>query len=264
MGTVAKTLKLLNYLSAFSPEIGLSEFARLSGYDKASTHRRLSELVKAGFLEQDPTTKAYRLGAAIPRLALVREQTFPASASAMKALDRLFAAVQETVHVSIVQGTAGLSALAHIDDQTHGNRVYIEPADMLPYHATASGLVVMAYADDAFRDQVLAEPLSQITDDTSTQAEVLQVDFEDIRRTGFGRSEGGYETGIYGISAPLFDRNGTCCGAVAVATPKSRLTEQAEASILAGLSQAATDITVAWGGSIPAAVQEAWMQTKGN
>ncbi len=258
MSTVVKTLKLLNYFSASSPELGLTKIVKLSHYDKASTHRRLTELVKTGFLDQDPVTKAYHLGAAIPRLALVREQTFPASAAAMRVLERLYEKIQETVHVSIIQGTDGLSTLAHIDDKNHGNRVYIEPADILPFHATASGLVVLAHAEDNFRETILAQTLNQITTETETNPDVISLHIEDIRRSGFGRCEGGYEADINGIAAPLFDRNGKCCGAVAAATPKSRMTDEQEVAILNGLIEAASEITSAWGGQVPKNSLQAW------
>ena len=258
MSTVAKTLKLLGYLKTTSPELGLSEFVRLSGYDKASTHRRLTELLNAGFLEQDPQTRAYRLGTALSRLALVREQSFPASESAHRVVRDLYNAVQETAHVSVIQGTAGLSTIAHVDDRSHANRVYIEPADMLPFHATASGLAVLAFSDDAFRDAVLNQAFDAITEDTETNPEVVELHVEDARRTGFGRSEGAYEAGVHSIGAPVFGRDGQCVGAIAIALPKSRLTAETEPHIMAKLTHAAVELSSFWGGSLPPSLVRAW------
>ena len=73
MGTITKALELLNLFSRTKPEIGLMEFARLSGRDKATVHRHLTELEENGFVEQHPQTRAYRLGPAILRLTAVRE-----------------------------------------------------------------------------------------------------------------------------------------------------------------------------------------------
>ena len=52
MTTVDKALSLLDHFSHEQTEIGLSEFARLSGFDKSAALRMLSALVRAGFLEQ--------------------------------------------------------------------------------------------------------------------------------------------------------------------------------------------------------------------
>ncbi|MCP4318679.1 MAG: IclR family transcriptional regulator [Hyphomicrobiales bacterium] len=260
MGTTTKTLHLLSCFSADLPEIGLSEFVRLTGNDKATTHRRLTELRDAGFLQQDPGNKAYRLGPAISRLEIVKEQTFPARKSAMETLVKLQGQIGETVHVSVIQGTDGMSTLAHLDDKTHGNRVHINPGDLLPFHATASGLVALAYSEPGFVDQVLNLHLEAFTGQTETHPGRMRQLLERIRARGTGHSHGGLEADVVGLSAPLFDHSQKCAGAVAVATPTSRLTAELETRIRAALQQAATEITTAWGGLIPADVRQTWMR----
>ena len=258
MSTVEKTLKLLGYLKTTSPELGLSQFTRLSGEDKATTHRRLADLTRAGFLEQDPVTRAYRLGAALTRLALTREQSFPLAEHARRVLERLYEAVGETVHVSVVQGVEGLATLAHIDDHSHGNRVYIEPADILPFHATASGIVTLAHSEPSFRDRILSRGFNSLTSETETDPQVLALHLEDARRSGFGRSEGAYEPDVFSIAAPLFGSDGTCKGAIATAMPKARLTDACEARVLPALARAASDLTAHWGGVVPPGLRAAW------
>lgn len=258
MSTVDKTLKLLGYLKTTSPELGLSEFTRLTGDDKASTHRRLTELTKAGFLEQDPATRRYRLGAALTRLALTREHAFPMAESARQTLQRLYAEIGETVHVSVPQGQTGLSTLAHIDDHSHGNRVYIEPADILPFHATASGIVILAFAGPEFRKAALAGRFPRLTEATETDPSVLALHIEDARRSGFGRSEGAYEPDVFSVAAPLFGSDGSCRGAIATAMPRARFTEMSEDRILTALARAASDLTSRWGGALPGSLSATW------
>ena len=64
MGTISKSLELLNYFSVATPEIGLSEFRVLTGKDKATVYRYLCELEESGFVEQDRGHKKYRIGSA--------------------------------------------------------------------------------------------------------------------------------------------------------------------------------------------------------
>lgn len=258
MGSVSKTLSLLNHLSAARPEMGLTEFQKASGFDKATTYRRLRELEEAGFLDQDPVRKTYRLGPAIVRLALVREQSFPAEKAAMGVLEQLYAELSETVHVSVRQGLAGLSTFAHIDDKTHGNRVYIDPAEILPYHATASGLVVLAHSDPGLVAQVLAQPLVASAPGAETDAAAIAAHIDTIRETGFGLSEGWFEADVIGLSAPVFDRNGDCSGAVAAAGPSGRMGQERRPAIRAALARAATVLTENQGGRVPEQVRAAW------
>ena len=77
MSTVTKTLTLLDYFTDTRPTLGLTELQRLCGRDKATVYRHLLALEACGFVEQDPKTRAYRLGHALDRLAGVRRRTVP-------------------------------------------------------------------------------------------------------------------------------------------------------------------------------------------
>ena len=81
MSTVVKALSLLDHFDASIPEVGLVDMARLSGLDKATARRLLVALGKKGFVEQDPVTRRYRLGAALVRLARIRETASGTSTS---------------------------------------------------------------------------------------------------------------------------------------------------------------------------------------
>ena len=104
MRTVDKALTLLDYFSDRRPAIGLSELARLAGMDKATVHRMATALANHGFLEQDPLTKSYRLGAGILRLARLREACFPVEAIIEPILKALSEETGETAHASLLAG----------------------------------------------------------------------------------------------------------------------------------------------------------------
>jgi DNA-binding IclR family transcriptional regulator len=246
MGTIAKALQLLTYFSSDIPEIGLSQFVQLTGDDKATLHRRLGELRQSGFLHQDPVSRAYRLGPAISRLEIVKEMTFPARRVAMDEIRQLNQKVRETVHVSVIQGNQGLSTLAHIDDPSHGIRVYMDANELLPFHATASGLVVLAHMENDRVEKILKRGLPEFTDDTQTNIVRVRNLLIDIRKAGFARSQGGFETDVVGLAVPLFDHRQDCAGAVAVAAPASRMDAARQQTILPLLKSAAAGISTAW------------------
>src|SRR5437660_1256543 len=100
MGTVGKAMSLLELFTTAKPEIGLSELARLSNFDKATARRLLVSLMDHGLLEQDRETRLYRLGAGLVRLARIRESQFPLLPVAMPILQDLASQTGETVHLS--------------------------------------------------------------------------------------------------------------------------------------------------------------------
>ena len=70
---VEKALRLLTLFSEQRPELGLSELARLAGYDKATSRRLLVALQRYGLIEQSPGSRRYRLGTTVLQLARIRE-----------------------------------------------------------------------------------------------------------------------------------------------------------------------------------------------
>ena len=112
---------------------------KLAGRDKATTYRHLQALEDAGFVEQNPTTKLYRLGPAVLQLAQTREVTVPRKAGAEAALMELAEATGETSHVSVLSGTT-VYALTSCESPRHSTRAIID-IQTFPLHATASGLV---------------------------------------------------------------------------------------------------------------------------
>ncbi|MDH3988514.1 MAG: helix-turn-helix domain-containing protein, partial [Gammaproteobacteria bacterium] len=132
--TVDKALGLLGFFSEQRPSIGLSDLARLAEFNKATTHRFLVALEKHGFVEQDASTKAYRLGSGLLRLARVREATIPVSAVVQPILEDLVARTGETAHFSLYAGHS--LATVGLVESAMANRVMLEKGEAIPLHAT--------------------------------------------------------------------------------------------------------------------------------
>ena len=251
MGTVSKALSLLNYFSRQRPEIGLSDLARMSGMNKATVYRHMSEMAAQGIVEQTQTGKSYRLGAEVLRLAALREAAVPLLEVARAQLKHLSDETGETAHLSIIQGLK-LNALAHHYSTRHGTRVTMEDAEVLSFHGTASGLSILAFAAPAFRDQVLTAPLTAHTAHTETNPDRIRERLSDIRATGFAQSVGGFEADVHSIATPVFGPDALPIGALAVAVPVSRMTDDMIALCQNRLATCASDLTRRIGGFAPA------------
>lgn len=226
MSTVEKALDLLDLFSDDRPALGLSEAARLLGRDKASILRYLNALESKGFLQKDPLSKLYHLGPAVVKLALVRENTYPMNRAARSVLEALVDSTGETAHLSMRDGPA-LSEQIIVETSYKGTRVYIDPAEPLPLHASASGLAVLSYMSPEERDSLLERKLTRHTERTVTCASTLRETTDLVRMKGFSISDGMFESDVCGVAAPIFDHTNTVCGAVAVATPIARFDENA-------------------------------------
>lgn len=250
MGTVTKALELLNLFSRTKREIGLGEFVRLTGRDKATAHRHLVELEQNGFLDQDPVTRAYRLGPAILRLAGVREATHPARSVLRPIVGRLSEEVGELVHASLLQGEM-LSPVLHADPHLHGTQVHFDEAELLPLHATSSGLAVLAFAPEPFRHDILAGSLTAYTGRTITDRDALAALVDRVRESGICQLEQAFDSEVTSQAAPVFGPGGEVAGALSVAIPSVRATPEKLASVTGQLAAGVLEATRAMGGAMP-------------
>jgi IclR family transcriptional regulator, acetate operon repressor len=249
--TADKALDLLNHFTLARSQIGLSDLARLAKADKATVHRMLVVLAKHGFLEQDLQTKLYRLGAGFLRHARNREASFPTSSQVLDILHRLTEQTGETSHASLIAG----SSLATIGLVASPKAIHVtlDPGESLPFHATASGVVCMAFLPDEQVERILKRKLDTFTEATPTSPEDLRKAINTARQKGFAMSDQSYESDVFGIAAPLFGSHGVACGAVAVATPAHRMTRDLKQATATAVIQAAIAISNRMGGELPRA-----------
>ncbi len=250
MGTITKALELLNYFSSGRSEIGLGEFVRLSDRDKATVHRHLSELEENGFLEQDASSRAYRLGPALLRLAAVREAAFPVRRLLRPIVTELADAVGELAHASLLQGDM-LSPLVHADPRRHGTQVHFDEAERLPLHATSGGMAVLAFAGPELQDHILNHPLAALTSGTQTDPDVLREMIKATRKSGISLMDGSFDSEVTSQGAPLFGQHGRVIGALSVAVPKARATPESLRAVAVKLHAAARVATRSLGGHHP-------------
>ena len=223
MGTVGKAISLLELFTINEPELGLSDLARRSGFDKATTRRLLVSLAGHGMVEQDAATRLYRLGGGVSRLARIREARFPFAQTAIPVLRELGAATSETVHASEFSAL-GL-ATVHVEFPARANRVNVDVGAVLPLHSTASGIAFMAFARDEMVRSYLAGPLPAFTPHTVTDPAALMKAVAAARIRGHSVGDQGFEDGVYSVAAAILGPDGYAVGAVAVAAPVARTTE---------------------------------------
>lgn len=257
MGTITKALEMLDFFSRSTPELGLKDFVRLTGRDKATVHRHLVELLENGFLEQHPESRAYSLGPTILRLTAVREATKPVRTVVVPLVESMANQVGELVHFSLLHGTT-LSPVCHHDPARFGTQVHFDEAEILPMHATSSGLALLAFGPESLRDAVLSGPLPKHATGTETDPDRIRDMLDDIRQTGFGVSEQAFDNEVNSQAVPIFGPNATVVGALGIALPHARLTDQKRNETRAALALGVQQVTHAIGGVIPDDLRPLW------
>lgn len=254
MKTIDKAMILLGLFTTETPEFRLADIARTAEMDKVTALRVLNSLVIGGLLEQHPETKKYRLGTAILRLARIRETAFPMISVLQPILDALSDATGESAHAALASD-AGLTTVA-LSEPNRATRVWIDPTQVLPFHATASGVAYLAYMPAAEVEPLLRRlPAKRYTEETLSMAD-LHARIVQARLQGYARSFGGLEIDVASFAAPVFDWHGRVITTVAIACVRSRVDAEQEPNLIASVLKAAASATRAFGGKAPAFAPE--------
>ena len=249
MTTVDKALSLLEHFSDERPEIGLSEFSRLSGFDKSAALRLLSALGRAGFVQQDQSSRRYRLGAAFLRYARLRESTFPVTDILRPIAERFRALTNETVHISLLN--EDVLSIIIVIESSHASRIHVTNGMTLPLNATSSGFCCLAFSDTATVEGWLSQPLETFSPKTLTDPRAIMAKLPKIREQGYAMSDRAFDSDVTSVGAPIFDAQGKVFGAISIATPVSRSSAQDERAKAALAIKFAVEATRALFSNVP-------------
>ncbi|MEU5837398.1 IclR family transcriptional regulator [Streptomyces diacarni] len=241
-GTLQSADRALVALLSFTeqrPEWGVSEIARHHGWDKAVAQRLLTTLTARGFLMCDSTTRRYRLGPAVSRLARVGEHSGVLPSLVRPVLARLLRETGESVVLNVPNG-GGYRCAAAVDG-TGPIRYTALVGALMPGHAGASGHALFAYYPEAEIRQIFgATALQRFTDTTLTTVDALLERYAVLRDQGWGISHGEYDEAVTAVSAPVFQA-GTIAASLTVIGPSHRVRHAADGiveALLAGAAEA--------------------------
>lgn len=230
---IERVTRVLDTFSAERTVQTASEIGRRAGLPSATAHRLVDELVTAGLLERDEEHRV-RLGMRLWELALRGSTALRLRQAALPHMEAVQAATREHTQLAVLEQSEALflERLSHPAAVSNITRV----AGRLPLHASSSGLVLLAHADSALRERVLAGPLRAVGPGTVTDAAALRRLLAEVRRSGHVVAPGSIEAVSTGIAVPIRDR-----GAV-VAALSAVLPREAPIPALAELRGAATRI----------------------
>ena len=98
----------------------------------------------------------------------------------------------------------------------------------LPLHSTGVGLVLFAYADSAFQEELLAQPLMHQPENVAVSPAALRRTLAEIRREGLATIRRRAPQPLVTVAAPIFGADDKITAALSVVVPQ----ENAEPRLL--------------------------------
>ncbi|KZM73380.1 IclR family transcriptional regulator [Nocardia terpenica] len=183
-------------------QLRLTEVGRHLGVASSTAHRILAMLHYRGFVRQDGRGAAYRPGPALTTVAAAIMQRFDIRATMRPYLERLHADLGETVHLSVLDGTA----VRFVDaiESRQPVRVASRLGRSLPATATSSGKAMLAQLPvEQVRALYPAQELEVLTDNGIRTRDLLERRLAEIRRRGYATGTEESEPGVSSVAVAV-------------------------------------------------------------
>jgi DNA-binding IclR family transcriptional regulator len=147
----------------------------------------------------------------------------------------------ETLNVAILDDLAAVN-IAQATGNAALYRAHEYVGHRTPLHATSSGKVLLAFADEQVRRKYGQTELQRFTDRTITDHSALAEELEQVRRRGWASSHEEWEDRINAVAVPVRNPAGQVIAAMTATGPEHRLPSKDFASIAAKLQPMADQL----------------------
>lgn len=211
--SVERAAAILQVLAIEDTPTSLGQLAAALGLAKATTHGLVQTLCDVGFVDQDPGSGRYLVGAGLLELGTRSVDVHEVRSRALNWTDALASRSGEAAHVAVFHD--GAVRIAHHVFRPDGTEQQLQTGSTHPLHATALGKVLLAYDPRAVRALGSGE-LESFTYRTVTDRSRLLRDLADARDVGWAASVEEEQPGEASIAAPIRDRGGHVIAAVGI------------------------------------------------
>ncbi len=219
--SIRRATAILRSFTEAEPELGVTALSRKLGLHKSTVSRILSTLHHEGLVDQNPSTGKYRLGLGLVSLAGVALGRLNARAVSQPYLIDLVEKVQETINVTVLDG----SECVNIEREASPKPIrYVGwIGRRTPLHCTASGKVFLTYMTAEERDAIIPKVMTRFTPSTICDRKTLDESLDAIFQAGYAIVHEEFEEGFSAIAAPLFDHVGRVVGTISISGPTFRM-----------------------------------------
>jgi len=239
---LARGLQLLGCFTRQEPQLTGAELSRRLDVPRASVFRLLQTLEQLGYVERVADSPNYKLSIGVLRLGFEYLASMELTEHGHPVIEELrnqsgysaHLVVRDGRDVVFVDKVAGHNALFHS----------IQVGARLPAHATVLGRLLLSDLDMAALSLLYPEqPLPSYTPRTPTTLVQLKALIDQDRANGYGISQGGFETGISTIAAPVFNDRHAVVAAISITVPAQQLSPEQSAVLVPLVQHAAAQLT---------------------
>ncbi|MEU1511707.1 IclR family transcriptional regulator [Streptomyces sp. NPDC005811] len=218
--SIERAAAILRLLAGGPRRLGLGEVAASLGLAKGTAHGILRTLQHVDFVEQDPATGKYQLGAALLHLGTSYLDVNELRSRSINWADALAARSGESVRLGTpLEGRVLVVHHVFRPDDTFQT---LDVGSLLPLHASSLGKVLLAYGT-APLDSALESGLEAYTRHTLVERGRLSRALTEIRERGWADEVQEMSMGEAGVAAPIRGHGGLVVGAIGLSGQLERV-----------------------------------------
>jgi DNA-binding IclR family transcriptional regulator len=213
---VDRALSLLAAFDAAHRSLTLGELARRSGIPTSSTLRLAGRLVAWGALERGKDGQ-FTVGLRLWEIASLAPRGHGLRQIAMPFMGDLEDVTRQHVLLAVRDGEEAL--LVERLSSHQAMPVLYRVGGRLPLHSTGVGLVLLAFAESAFQERVLTQPLVHEPEKVAVSPAALRRTLAEVRREGLATIRRRAPEPLVTVAAPIFGADDQIAAALSVVVP---------------------------------------------
>src|SRR6476469_9395855 len=223
---VDRALSLLEAFDARHRSLSLGELSRRSGSPASSALRLAGRLIAWGALERGDDGR-FTIGLRLWEVASLAPRGQGLKQIALPFMGDLEEVTRQHVLLAVRDGTDAL--LVERLSAHQAMPVLYRVGGRLPLHSTGVGLVLLAFAESGFQEELLARPMTHEPEKLPVSPAALRRTLAEIRREGQATLRRRVPQPLVSVAAPVFGADDRIAASLSVVVPQ----EHAEIRLLA-------------------------------
>lgn len=249
--SLTRALNILNEIATSPAGLQLSEISRILQLAPSTTHRLLTTLQEEKFVQFDRDAGRWQIGIQ----AFVAGNGFLMSRDlvtvARPYMRQLMEKSRESVNLAIADHDQALY-LAQVESREM-MRVLAKPGGRVPLHCSGVGKAFLAaMAEEKAIKFLKQHRLSAVTNHTIRDPGKLLDELRISRQRGYAIDDEEHAIGLRCVAAIIYDEHSEPVAAISLSGPRARISDPVLEEYGKLIVKAATDITAAMGGQVPA------------
>ena len=241
-GSVQRAFAILRALASTQARGGrVTHIAKTTGLTQATTHRLLQSLVAEQIVDQDTSSKLYRLSIDFFALAAQAGNAMDLRALCRPSMLRLCASLGDTIFLLV---RSGFDAVC-LDRSEGPFPIRSFTGDIGGRVALGMGqgsLAILAFLPESEREEVIRYNLPRVREYGVYDEVYLRTEIERVRQLGYAGRNTHLLDGMAGVGVAVLDREGRAVAALSVGTISSRLSPDRLPTVVELLKREATAI----------------------